>query len=226
MKQFILSALLLGSTVTGFAQNRIGLEVGITAPTFSPGSGNPDNTYRHSADPKPTISAYYLRKIDRHVYLGMRFGVEAQSFYFSNTDSIRVDIFHKSTYLMVAPTLDLGLGPKQHIHIFFDLGMGFLTNANESTQEYAFGNNTNPTYSYNSQDRVATFIFRPGFGLKQHFRLAKNWHLTLKEGFSILANDLTRTANIGGVHPGQLTLQMGVMRKLHRPQGISSQRSE
>lgn len=219
MKKFILGALLLGVSTFSFAQNRIGIEFGTSFPTFSGRSDNQSVGSTQSVSIKPSVGAYYLRKIDRHVYLGAEFGLGAYSFFYSQTGDIKTQITHNSTYFSVAPMVDFGLGRHQYIHLYIDLNMGFQTNANQTTSEYYSASDPVPYTTYNSVSNVAQFIFRPGFGLKQHFPLSKMWHVTFKEGFNFPANDLThlRTATNENIHPGYVTLQMGVMRKFHRP---------
>ena len=217
MKHFILAVLFSGVSAMSFAQNRIGIEFGVSAPTFAVNSDNQNIGYMHSAVIKPIVGINYLRKIDRHVYLGVKFGLEANSFFFSQTDSIKVQLTHNSTYFTVAPTVDFGLGHYQYVHIYISLTSGFLTSGNETTQEFADGASTIPYNSYNSQGNINKFIFRPAIGLKQHFPLGRKWHFTLNEGFSFAPTDLTLIGHTNSLRPGMITLQMGVMRKFHRP---------
>ena len=218
MKQFILAALFSGLSVCSFAQNRIGLEFGVSAPTFAVNSDNQNIGYMHSSTIKPIVGINYLRKIDRHVYIGAKFGLEASSFFFSKTsDTNKVQITHNSTYFTFAPTVDFGLGRYQYMHIYIGLACGFLTSANEMTQQFTDGAATIHYASYNSVNNVNKFIFRPTIGFKQHFPLGKKWHFTLNEGFSFAVTDLTLIGDQGAIHPGAVTLQMGVMRKFHRP---------
>lgn len=216
MKRFLLAALLLAGTTLSFAQTRIGIEVGISAPTLSNGTGNPDNTYKHTSDPRPAITAYYQRKIDKHIYIGARVGLEGHSIYFSNTDTVRADIKHKSTYLNIMPNIDFGLGRHQYIHIYTGIGLGFLTNGNQTTYIYDISNPVAKN-TYNSTSDISSFILRPAIGLRQHFPLTKNWHLTLNESFALTVSDLTQVSTLNSLRPGYLTFQMGVMRKFHRP---------
>lgn len=224
MKKVLFSSLLLGLSVVSFAQNRIGIEFGTSFPTFSGRNDNQQLGSTQSVDIKPSVGAWYLRKIDRHVYLGAELGLSAYSFFYSKTNttgtvSPKVQINHNSSFFTVAPMVDFGLGRHQYIHLFIDLAMGFQTNTNQETREYANADDLIPNSVYNSQNVVSKFIFRPGFGLKQHFALSRMWHVTFKEGFSVLATDLTHLGNTNdeSIHPGYVTLQMGVMRKFHRP---------
>lgn len=234
MKKVLLSSLLLGLSVASFAQNRIGIEFGTSFPTFSGRNDNQQLGATQSVDIKPSVGAWYLRKIDRHVYLGAELGLSAYSFFYSKTNnngtvnSPKVQINHNSSFFTVAPMVDFGLGRHQYIHLFIDMNMGFLTSTNQETREYADADDLVPVSVYNSQNTVSKFIFRPGFGLKQHFPLSKMWHVTFKEGFSILATDLTHLGNGNdeAIHPGYVTLQMGVMRKFHRPRHVAVREAE
>ncbi len=223
MKYFIIVALLLSGATFSFAQNRIGIETGVTAPVFTVGNSNDAFGYRHSSLIKPTVSMSYLRKIDRHVYIGGALGLEAYDFYYSKTADYKVDIHHNSSYFTITPLLDFGLGRHQYMHIYISTALGFLTSVNESTGVYDAGTYTTPASTYNSSTLVSGFIFRPGFGLKQHFPISKFWHITLSEGYSLLATDLTHVGSIGPVHPAYLMFKMGVMRKFHRPRSSSKE---
>lgn len=217
MKYFIIVALLLSGATFSFAQNRIGIETGITAPIFTAGTANDAFAYRHSSLMKPTISMNYLRKIDRHVYVGAALGLEAYDFYYSKTEDYKVDIHHNSSYFTITPLVDFGLGRQQIMHLYVSAAMGFQTSIDETTGIYTPGSYQTPDHSYNSSTTVSGFIFRPGIGLKQHFPINKFWHITLNEGYSLLVTDLTHVADIGSVHPAYLMFQLGVMRKFHRP---------
>lgn len=219
MKNILLIALFMGLSTYSFAQNRIGLEFGASGCTFSGRSDNQLVGATQSVNIKPNVGIYYLRKVDRHIYLGAKFGLEANSFFYSKTDVNKIQLEHNSSYFTVAPTVDFGLGRYQYIHIYIALGMGFLTNGHQTTSEFTDGAATVPYNTYNSSSTINSFIFRPGFGLKQHFPISRMWHITLNEGFSIPATDLTNLGNNnqGSIHPGYFSLQMGVMRKFHRP---------
>lgn len=223
MKYFIIAALILSGVTFSFAQNRIGIETGVTAPIFTVGTANDVNGYRHNSLIKPTISMNYLRKVDRHVYIGAALGLEAYDFYYSKTADYKVELYHNSSYFTLTPMVDFGLGQHQYMHIYVSAAMGFLTSVNETTGIYTPGTYQTPDHSYNSSTEVSGFILRPGFGLKQHFPLSKMWHLTLNEGYSLLVTDLTHAGAIGSVHPAYLMFQMGVMRKFHQPKSHSKE---
>lgn len=220
MKNILLIALFLGLSTYSFAQNRIGLEFGASGCTFSGRSDNQLIGSTQSVNIKPNVAMYYLRKVDRHVYLGARLGLEANSFFYSKTDVEKIQIDHNSSYFMVAPMIDFGLGRYQYMHIYISLDMGFLTSGHQITNEFVNGTADVPFNSYNSSSTISNFIFRPGFGLKQHFPISRMWHITMNEGFRIMATDLTHLGATNGsesIHPGYFTVQMGVMRKFHRP---------
>lgn len=199
------------------AQNRFGVEIGATTNFWTMGGEN--KTYAHSSDAKPMVSLNYLRKLDRHVYLGAKLSLESYAFYYSvtdNTKNLRADVNHNSSYLFVAPMVDIGLGHSQLIHLYFSLPLGFNTSADESSKIFDQGSNT--AYNFiNTTSNVNKFVMRPTIGLKQHIPLMKNWHFTLNEGIGFMATDLTTASKITNVNPSYLTIQMGLMRKFHRP---------
>ncbi len=219
MKNILLIALFLGLSTYSFAQNRIGLEFGASGCTFSGRSDNQTIGSTQSVIIKPNVALSYMRKLDRHVYLGVKLGLEANSFFYSKTNGTKVQIDHNSSYFTVAPTVDFGLGRYQYMHIFIAMNMGFLTNGNQTTSEYINAAAPAPYTTYNSASTISSFIFRPGFGLKQHFPISKMWHVTMSEAFYYMATDLTHLGNTNdeAIHPGYFSLQMGIMRKFHRP---------
>ena len=219
MKHIIIIALFLGLSTYSFAQNRIGIEFGASGATFSGRSDNQLVGSTQSVNIKPNVGIYYFRKIDRHVYLGAKLCLDAYSFFYSKTEDIKTQIDHNSSYFTIAPTVDFGLGRYQYIHLYVSLAMGFLTNGHEVTSQYINGASDVPYNTYISSTNISNFIFRPGMGLKQHFPISKMWHITMNESFSVLATDLTHlgTNTNASVHPGYFNLQMGVMRKFHRP---------
>jgi hypothetical protein len=100
--------------------------------------------------------------------------------------------------------------------MYFTGGVGFLLNGYQKTHE-TFEPGYFQRYSdttFISSGDIDHVVSRMGFGLIEHIRLNKLWHITINEGFTFMLTDLTIIKNITEVRPGYLSLQVGLMRKL------------
>ena len=226
MKGKILTLLLLVCAGSSFAQNRIGLELGAGRPMF----GNQGNTYAGTLDYNVrytfTGDFYYMRRIAHHWYLGANAGFEQYSFEMDQKHSnglgiVANNVVHKSSYVHIAPMLDLGVGRfREYLHAYIFASVGFRVAADQTSRDYYTDFNNNPLNAYDSTYaswfKVNNVAFRLGFGLKQHFPLTKRWQATINESYSFMpTGDLSQPTVTGGVnlHPGYLALTFGVMHK-------------
>lgn len=227
MKGKILTLLLLVCAGSSFAQNRIGLELGAGRPMFgntgSTNAGNINYNVRYTF----TGDFYYMRRVAHHWYLGANAGFEQYSFEMDQKHSDNAggilgnNVVHKSSYVHIAPTLDLGVGRfREYLHAYVYASVGFRVSADQTSRDYHSVSNPSPIpyydSTYSSWFKVNNVVFRIGVGLKQHFPLTKRWQATINEGFSFMpAGDLSQPNVTGGVnlHPGYLTLTFGVMHK-------------
>ena len=222
MKQILLAIFMLGCVTAGFAQSRIGLEMGMSNTVFIGGGDHPDYTYLHSSNTSPLISAYYQYKAGRHTYVGFNLGVQHMSFLYGKkiSDTEQNVIVHKSTYFSFAPHVDFGFGHHQYIHMYLDVDMGFILQGQQTTSNNIYNSiqiGSDQAAGANADDNINHFIVRLGGGLREHIPISKLWHITFSEGLLFITNNLTYNGNMGGVHPGMIMFQMGVMRKLHNP---------
>ena len=223
MKKILLSFLILGCAAGAFAQSRIGLELGMSNTVFTPGSDHSDYTYKHASNTSPMLNLYYQYKASHRTYVGINVGIEHFSFVYGQkvSDTQQSIIQHKSTYLSFAPTFDVGLGNHQYIHLYFTGDLGFIlagqqTVSNDIYNSIQIGSDQ-AVGSAIADDNVNHFIFRFGAGIREHIPVSKLWHITFSEGYMVMTNNLTYNGAMGGVHPGMVMFQMGVMRKLHNP---------
>lgn len=227
MKCNILSLLLALICVDAIAQNRIGVELGAGKPTFAYGSYSSVKLPEFNTDIIFTGNVYYLRKLanSKHWYIGGKASFEQYSFDFNITrpDGMGgvygTSVLHKSSYLLVGPTVDVGIGKHmQYLHAYANVSMGFLLSADQTTRDYHMLNSPVPVYDMNRTTDIYVngAMCRVGFGLKQHLPLGKMWQFTFNEGYSFMPfGNISKHEYTGGnsLHPGFLSLQAGVMHK-------------
>jgi len=220
MKNKLLLILLFVGSFEAIGQNRIGLELGSGQPQFS----QPGNI-AFSKDFVLTGNAYYMRKIIKHFYWGLRGGFEQYSFSYGNTTTdghggtYGTRVIHKSAYLNIGPIFDMGIGRfYEYLHMYTYANLGINIQGDQLTHSYYETYNLVGSYDHSTQtdDKINGAIFRIGMGLREQFPLTKKWHLTINECFSFMPfGDLTTPQVVGGgsIHPGYLSLQFGVMHK-------------
>ena len=223
LKLFSISLLLL-STAT-FAQNRIGLDLGVGVPSFSNGGNAQSGLPNYTTNVVFTGEAYYLRKVARHIYIGGKAAFEEYSFDYNKAisdgqgGSIGTDVNHKSSYLHIGPMIDVGIGKRrEYLHGFLFATVGLLMNGVQTTNDYHIQGAPLATTNnfYESDYKVNSAIVRIGFGLKQQLPLSKTWYFNFTEGYSFMPfGDLSQTNATGGadLHPGYFTFMVGVMHK-------------
>ncbi len=220
MKHAIILTLIFFLSINSRAQKSLGVEAGIGQATFAPFNFFDQRyEYEHSSRCDFTIHANFLRKFGGHGYVGAKLGYEKYSFTYEQTDPTGIiqsidDKIHKSSYLTIAPVIDIGLRKRQSVHIYFLGEMGIRLSGHEYTH-YVFDGRFSPHIdsTYRSTNDISPVIVRLGTGLVQHIRLNKLWHITIDEGFSFMLNNLSKTVNETGIRPGYFSLQIGVIRK-------------
>ncbi len=209
------------------AQNRIGLEAGWGTCTFSNISAN---TATH-VDVTFNADAYYMRKASRHIYWGVRLGVEQYSF---DIDKKRYDglggyygtsISNKSTYMSLGPMVDLGIGKYRHyLHAYTYASVGFALSRDQVTRDYYVTPQINNAYDnarFSDVD-VNGVIFRMGFGFRENLPVSKTWQITLHQSYSFMPfGDISSAKGAGGTtqsmginsHPGFVSVGVGAVHK-------------
>ncbi|NCX95364.1 MAG: hypothetical protein EBX41_02940 [Chitinophagia bacterium] len=223
--------LLLIGILFGFnelkAQNRLGVELGAGVPAFSNGAISESQLPTESTDVVFASNIHYLRKLagTKNWYWGGRAGFEQYAFDFKVTQADGVggiygkEVNHKSSYLLIGPTIDLGIGKyRQYLHVYSNVSIGFLLNATQNTREYHLLNNPIPVsdLTRSTDFYMNSVICRWAFGLKQHLPLGKMWQFTFNEYYSFMPfGDLSRATFTNGnnLHPGYFSIQAGVMHK-------------
>ncbi len=229
MRTFTLWMLFLFCFQSSFAQDRIALELGMDKTwSYKPFMPTGPSEYQTSYA-CPTFGVSYLRRVQKHLYVGGKAYVESYSFrydqvsrtgsyLFGGTDSTHAtQIRFKGTYLFLAPLLDLGLGKHQYFHFYIMPGAGILVNGSQSTRLYKLvGSATISDITQNTASVMNTVVFRFNVGLVQHIRLSNDWHITINESIGAVS-DLSDQKGTNGLplQPNYYTLQVGLMRKYH-----------
>ncbi len=235
MKFKLLSISLLAFSTCAFAQNRMGLDLGVGIPSFANSKGNDANLSTYNTNATFTGQVYYQRKIAKHIYFGAKAAFEQYSFDYTKTQadglggSYGTVVSHTSSYLHVGPMVDVGVGRKrEYLHGFLYATAGFLMSGAQTTRDYhetfsqpaaAFDNTHATDYKING------VIFRIGFGLKQQLPLSKLWYANFTEGFSFMPfGAVSQPDATGGtdIHPGNFTFQFGVMHKFKDSRKLSN----
>ena len=234
MKPTILIILIYFFSDHASCQNRLELDAGIGRATFSPSLINqPGYDHYSTSDNKFTTGISYLRKVGGHVYLGAKIYWEQYSFVYekdniSSDDAGSDHVDHKSSYLFFAPTIDVGIGRRQRCHTYVSTALGNMVSGYQKTNVAYYGiGGPHFDSTYTSSSSITHLIFRLNFGLVQHIRLDKLWHITISEGFSFMFSNLTvvdNVADLATIHPGYLSLQVGLMRKL-KPKTIDKDKT-
>ncbi len=200
-------ALLLTAQIS-LAQNRIGIDIGAGFPTFRLFSSDPAIRADHSSASGFAPGIYFLRKVDKHIYAGLRTTFEQYSTTVDHSPnhSVHTHIDFKADYLHFGPLLDVGVGHKpQFFHVFLFANVGFLMKGEQIV------NNENTSSGIN---KIAVKL---GFGLRQQLPLSKTWYVSVSEAFGFTPfNELTNPKFTGNysLNPGYLTLQLGIMHKI------------
>lgn len=185
----------------------------------------------------PCFGIYYQRKTARHIYIGGQ--LFFRSYNFSNNRKTISNLFNlfgggtdttvgtqvncKNNYLCIAPMIDIGLGKKEIIHLFFMPGIGVMTNGYMTTTYYKT-HSENKVIDYNdtytTSSALNTIIFPVSYGMIEHIRLSNLWHITITESISNTLGpiaDQKWTDNVP-LKPNFLSLQLGIMHKYHHKQ--------
>ena len=147
-KLILLFCVLIGITAT--AQNRFDVDFGIGGhPGYGPSIDFSSDTHEiQTAKLLPCAGVYYQRKTAKHLYLGGK--LFFHSYHFNHNRSTTSNLFDlmfggsidttngvqvncRSSYICLAPVLDIGLCKKQVIHLFFMPGIGRMVNGNMIT---------------------------------------------------------------------------------------------
>lgn len=199
--------------LAGFAeaQNRIGMDMGAGWCYLKNGEYTPGH-YKFATDPDITLGVHYQRRMSKNIYIGAR--VMFQQYTFSYTYDIADsaqrnggEIAHKSSFLFLAPTLDIGIDNRQIVHVFASYGYGMLLKGTQNNHTYTYYSGS-PHYDngFRTDGEISKTVSRIDFGMCEHIPISPDWYATVTESYGMLQTPVTKLDN--PVKPG-LTLNPG-----------------
>ena len=206
-----------------FAQDKLGFEFGVMKSYF--GHIANDAQTGHLSDPCLTFGFQYLHKVAGHFHAGAKVSLQQYSFNYDFNDNrggyaYGENISHKSVYLAIAPTADVGVGYKQHTHFYISFAPSLLLTGMQNVHEYEFDptNNINFDSSYGGSKNVGSFLFHTYLGCEQYIHINRSWHIIIDAAFSIIGSNVTSLTYIGDqqVHIGNVYFQLGLLHSFHR----------
>jgi hypothetical protein len=179
MKRIALVFFLLLPAVQGFSQSLISV------------FGGAGVTTAYSGGTTPLFGATYLVSPLRHTYFGGSifnegYAVKRTDEEFSRFGGYEYSITQNSSFLFIAPTIDVGVGHKEHIHGYVSGGLGFRLSGEQTLQQTTpgtlppgiySGHNYGP--SKNTTANLNNTIFRLGLGACGHIGILDKLDLVI-----------------------------------------------
>ncbi len=173
----------------------------------------------------PTLKGYLMTRINRHLYVGGQMSIERYSFQYNSFIPLQqvefgdiLTIRQKSTYLLFAPKLDIGLGYRKYVHINLTVGGGILMGGSQWTNKYepywttpgggAFGKDT---VGHNTLFNIPNLLLRYGVGISERIPTKGYWSVVLSQDFGILPQNFSNDNPI--LHTSYFCITAGVMHK-------------
>lgn len=223
MKRLLILMLACSLVLPAAAQNRIGFDAGagwcyIKNQQYYPGH------YKFATDPDICLGVHYLRRMNRHVYIGARliFQQYTFSYTFDQADSIQRnggEIATKASYVFLAPTLDIGIDNSQICHVYISGAYGDLIHGTQKNHTYTY-NAVGPFYdnSFRTDGEINKSVTRIDIGLCQHIPINPDWYVTINESYCMLQSSMTTLDNPSytpfAIRPSYFCITAGIAYKL------------
>ncbi len=223
MKKFVFTSfwLLIAVCSQLHAQNRFGLEVG-EGWSYLKSGPNAGINYNFSTDPEFSFGGYYLRRLNRTMYVGVRafFEQYAYTYKMEYTDTAGHrggEIDDKVSMIFIAPTFDIAVDRHQILHAFASGAYGMLQRGTQKDAVFNYRYSSGALTGYENDGQISKSMMRFDVGLVEHVRLGELWHLTITEEYGIpmgtqtLFNNPVNTQIM--VSPKYFAVRVGVMYK-------------
>lgn len=170
----------------------------------------------------PVLTGYYLAKLNRTFYLGVALNYERYSFLHKYNPASPaygdiLSIRQKSSYVLLSPKLDVGIGYRKYWHAFVSFGAGMLLSGNQVTNKYDSYITTPPVYvgndtssHYTSYD-LPVLISRYSFGVSRRISTGGFWNIMLSAAYSYIPTNLTTHGP--ALRTNYFSFTVGVMHK-------------
>ena len=205
------------------AQNRIGVDMGAGWCYLKNGEYTP-GVYKFATDPDITLGVHYQRRMNRNIYIGARLMFQQYTFSYTydKIDSNQRnggEIANKSSYIFLAPTVDVGIDNRQVVHVFLSYAYGMLYNGTQKNHTYTYYNGGNfADNSFRTDGEISKTITRFDLGFSEHIRISPDWYATVTESYCMLNDAITQLDNplVPGLtlKPGYFCITVGFAYKL------------
>jgi hypothetical protein len=216
--------------IPGFSQTLIGLY----------GGGGCATSNNYDIAPSGGLEMLFKGSKAGRMYIGADLFYQGYSLYADNEansskhgtgNAGTIDRFAAS-YVYLAPKFSYGIGKKQALKIYFDVGIGYNINGFDSLRKFDRGYYTNGYYTaYNAgigqydstidkTSNINKMMFRMGVGATEYFSIGSSWAFTITEDFGFVTTNLTTTGTVSdpsrtnlstnGLRPGYISLQIGI----------------
>ncbi len=209
MRIVLLSVLFCVFSLSSFSQGQY---------AFLAGSGF---TTSYTSHYTPTLDGYFLTRLTRSLYAGGALSYRRYSFEYSSGAGNPaygdvLNIKQKSSYLYLAPRIDLGVGYRKRFHFYFALGPGILLGGSKETSYYEpLYQHTGPasgsdTVTYNTNASMRTLIFNYAVGVTYRLPLGY-WNVIFCQEFSYITSKLNYPGT--NLNTSFLNLSVGLTHK-------------
>jgi len=220
MKNSILIGFLFCFVICAHSQSMYGIKAGVGA------------SINLNSDKTPSIGAEYLVSPFRHIYMGG--GLFFETYSFTSDDNLQRQyggpgyvITQNSSYIFIAPKIDMGIGHREFVHGFISAGPGFLVSGQQTTGINPLENAAPGiypgqfNYTGNTSNNITATIFRISGGFTEHIPILPEWDVIISEEYCIIPSWLSNNKygasgdNTTDIKSNYFLVQAGIIRKRH-----------
>ena len=177
----------------------------------------------YKAHVTPAFEGYCLKRFSASLYIGGALSFQRYSFLFATNHAPAnygdmVSIRQKCQYLFFSPKIDLGIGYRKYLHVYFMAGPGIYMGGNQTTNKKepfwttpSGGNFGADTVGYNTTNNIPNVTFRAGFGISERIPTYRYFNIILSQEFSLLPSHLS-DAN-PALQTNYFSFTVGIMHK-------------
>lgn len=194
-------------------QGKYGFEAGALYPSFK------------TAYITPTVKGYFMAHLSHTLYLGGELSYQRFSFLDNVNPSSStvafgsiISIRQMSSYLFIAPKLQVGIGWRKHVFADFSMGPGIYLGGVQWSHDYepywttpgggAYGKDT---ISFNTTYNLPNVVFKMTCGLTERIPTYRYWNIVLSETYGYLPGKLGKESP--AIRSNYFALTLGVMHK-------------
>ena len=232
MKRILLVALLSVTFFQGYSQSLIGLYGGAGCAT----SNNYD--VAPSGGLELLFGAWHRTFIGADIFYqtySLYADNEANSAKHGSGTAGAIERLYGS-YVFLAPKISIGFRRTENFKINLTFGVGYNISGFDSVRKWDHGYYTNAYYTNNNSGtgqydssldmskNLNKLMMRVGVGMTEYAHIGGSWFLTFTEDFGFTFKPLSQTGTytdpsrtayttVGGLHPGYISLQVGISHK-------------